>query len=501
MIELKQNYDGYDYDIRTLLQAFFPGEAISDRKPGDRVFTAEFNEDGRVKLTFRDSTAEESECISGAFHDRVMFRNPFKRAVYRILSRVTGRTLPWGTLTGIRPARLMTAMISSGLKKDQAVNQFRREYLARPEKAELAYDVAFTERSMISAWRESIIPGKNVIPFSIYAGIPFCPSRCLYCSFPSNSMETCSDMVEPYLDSLEQEIESVSSFMKKCQQETGSIFSLSTIYVGGGTPTALTAPQLDRLLSVLERNFKKPSEITVEAGRPDTITLEKLETLRKHGVRRISVNPQTMNQKTLDIMGRRHSVGQVIRAYEMARQSGMDNVNMDLILGLPGEGPDEIRRTFDMIEELMPVPESLTVHTLALKRTARLNEQMDRYRASLCPVTEEMVRFGYDRALNMGMKPYYMYRQKNMSGAMENIGYCRPGYECLYNILIMEEMETIIGFGAGASSKFLMSQGDQHNMVRGENVKDLRSYIQRTEEMCQRKRKMIAELAGYKDRG
>ena len=264
---------------------------------------------------------------------------------------------------------------------------------------------------------------------------------------------------------------------------------LDTVYIGGGTPTTLEPEQLDRLLTELERGFDMENvrELTVEAGRPDSVTEEKLRVLKEHGVGRISINPQTMNDKTLEIIGRRHSAAQVEEAFWLARKAGFDNINMDIILGLPGEGIDEVRATLERISALKP--ESLTVHSLAIKRAAALNIWREKYIDLKFENSDEIVSLAAEYAKKIGCEPYYMYRQKNMAGNLENVGYALPGRECIYNILIMEEKQTIIAVGAGASTKVVFDAGSSSPRIeRVENVKDLTSYIERIDEMIMRKK-------------
>jgi oxygen-independent coproporphyrinogen-3 oxidase len=262
---------------------------------------------------------------------------------------------------------------------------------------------------------------------------------------------------------------------------------LDTVYIGGGTPTTLEPYQLDRLLTELEDCFPVGDclELTVEAGRPDSITREKLEVLRSHNVGRISINPQTMNQDTLDLIGRKHTVGQVREAFFLARECGFDNINMDIILGLPGEDEAKVHNTLREIGELHP--DSLTVHSLAIKRAAALNLWKDEHRAYAFHNTDEIIRASAECAKGMGMEPYYMYRQKNMAGNFENVGYAVPSKECVYNILIMEERQSIIALGAGASTKLCFPDGDSVRIERIENVKSVRDYILRIDEMLGRK--------------
>ena len=313
--------------------------------------------------------------------------------------------------------------------------------------------------------------------YSLYIGIPFCPSICLYCSFSSSPLHIWKDQVDAYLDALCKEI----AFGAEAYRDK----ILDTIYIGGGTPTTLSPSQMDRLLTEVEKHFDLShlQEFTVEAGRPDSITREKLQVLMEHKVSRISINPQTMNQKTLDIIGRRHTVEQTVEAFKMARQLGFDNINMDLIVGLPGEELPQVEHTMKEVTKLDP--DSITVHSLAVKRAARLNIFKDEYKEMTFTNNQEIMDLTAAYAGNAGMSPYYLYRQKNMAGNFENVGYARTGKAGIYNILIMEEKQSILALGAGASTKVVRGAD---RIDRIENVKDIRNYIERIDEMIERKK-------------
>ena len=313
-------------------------------------------------------------------------------------------------------------------------------------------------------------------------GIPFCPSICLYCSFSSSPLSVWEKQVDAYLDALCKEITyAAGAFPEK---------ELNTVYIGGGTPTTLNPDQLERLLTKLESSFdfSKVREFTVEAGRPDSITREKLETLKRHKVTRISINPQTMNQKTLDLIGRKHTVEETVQAFTLARELGFDNINMDLIVGLPGEEKPQVEATLQQLKALDP--DSITVHSLAIKRAARLAMFRDEYKEMTFTNNCQIMDMTAAYAAGCGQYPYYLYRQKNMAGNFENVGYAKPGKEGLYNILIMEEVQSILALGAGASTKLVWSSD---RIERVENVKDIRSYIDRIDEMIERKRKGIQD--------
>ncbi len=405
-------------------------------------------------------------------------KDTIKLALYQMMKEITRRDLPWGTLTGIRPAKLAMEMLEDGMKNPVIAREMRDRYLVSPRKTALAVTIANREKAVLDEfdYRSG---------YSLYIGIPFCPSICLYCSFSSYPLEAYHNMVEPYLEALFLEAEAVCTMMKSFG------IRLDTIYIGGGTPTTLEPDQLRRLLDTVGRTFGFDGvrEITVEAGRPDSITAGKLTAIRGFPVSRISVNPQTMNQETLDLIGRRHTAEQTKQAFYLAREAGFDNINMDIIIGLPGERYSMVNHTLSQIRELDP--ESLTVHTLAVKRAARLNIFREQYQEMTFEANQEIMDLCWKSAMEMGMGPYYMYRQKNMKGNFENVGYAKQGKSCLYNILIMEEKQSILALGPGGASKLVYPSCGR--IERIENVKDVASYVTRIDEMIGRKRKGLEE--------
>ncbi len=396
-----------------------------------------------------------------------------KTALYHLLVKKSGRTLPWGSLTGIRPVKLVTEMLDRGLTNAQAAEEMRQKYHVSSKKTALAVAIANRERDLLKDY--DFDNG-----YSLYAGIPFCPSICLYCSFSSFPLHVWEKRADDYLDCMMHEAEETAKLMR----DTGR--KLHTIYIGGGTPTTLSPERLRRLLGTLTELFydEDVKEFTVEAGRPDSITREKLMAIREFPVSRISVNPQTMNQETLDLIGRRHTVEQTKEAFYMAREAGFDNINMDMIVGLPGENAEMAAHTLSEIELLDP--DSLTVHSLAVKRAARLNIFRDVYSEMSYENSQEILDMTMQSAQKMGMFPYYLYRQKNMKGNYENVGYAKVDKAGIYNILIMEEKEPIIAIGSGGASKFVLRHSDR--IERAENVKDVKHYIERIDEMIERKR-------------
>lgn len=479
MILIDVNRQEYDNDTRNLIKAFYPKEDISNKNEEDYLMKVKVNQEGNVcKIDIEDAEGKDiyNTAITITTSDRKIIRTDFKLALYDGLSDITGKTLPWGTLTGVRPTKIPLTMIEEGKKDDDIIKHMKDAYKCSDEKTKLSLEVAKRERSLLNR-----LDYEN--GYSLYIGIPFCPTTCLYCSFTSYPLGMWKKEVDSYLDAMIKELEFVADrFSDKV---------LDTIYVGGGTPTTLDEFQLDRLLGKVEELFDLShlKEITVEAGRPDSITKEKLEVIKKHNISRISINPQTMKQETLNLIGRHHTVEQVISAYHLARDTGFDNINMDLIVGLPGERIDDVRMTMEKLKELDP--DSITVHSLAIKRASRLNILKEQYKDYEINNTDEIINLTSDYAYGMGMTPYYLYRQKNMAGNFENVGYAKPHKAGIYNILIMEEKQTIIAVGAGASTKVVFKE--ENRIERIENVKDVRNYIDRIDEMIDRKRTFFSE--------
>lgn len=478
MIGLKANSDLYDYDIRTLLQAFFDNEKIVSTFEDTRMqMEVTFVDGGEHTAWFCSPEGTEyTRRFSGNYKDKMELRNIVKEVIYDMLCEYNQRTLPWGTLTGIRPVKIITGMLEEGVSPETAKQNFLYTYQTTEQKADLSLQVALKEQEILKD-----IDYEN--QYSLYIGIPFCPSTCLYCSFTSYPIFTYKDMVDLYLDALGKEIQFAKNAMKDKK--------LISIYIGGGTPTSISAEQLKRLIDMVADAFPMDElkEFTVEAGRPDSITFDKLKVLYHSPVTRISINPQTMQDETLKLIGRAHNVEQVKSAYAMAREVGLDNINMDLIMGLPSETIDDVKYTLDEVKKLDP--DNLTIHSLAIKRAAHLNTERELYEGIAKGCTDEMLIVADQCAKELGMDPYYLYRQKNIPGNFENVGYAKPGKEGIYNILIMEEKQTILALGAGASSKYVFPQGGR--IERTENVKDVKLYIERIDEMIARKAKMLQE--------
>lgn len=386
-----------------------------------------------------------------------------KNHLYLILSSLLNKKLPWGSLTGVRPTKFARDLIEYGEAKDYLISEvLQRDYFVSKDKAELVNNILKNQKC--------IIRNDNLI--DLYINIPICPTRCSYCSFISSELVKVKDKVNLYLDCLLKELEAVKNIIKD------KAYIVRTIYIGGGTPTVLTARQLDRLLSAI--NFPV-SEFTVESGRADTITEEKLDIMKRHGVSRISINPQTFCEATLKRIGRKQKNSQILSAYSLALIKGFV-VNMDIIAGLPGEKLGIFKRTINTILDLFP--NNVTVHTLSLKNGALLKED-----ASLVNERDatSMVNFAQTKLQEMGYKPYYLYRQKNQLCGLENVGYYRDEDVCIFNIDSMEETNTIIGIGAGAISKRVYSI--ENRIEREPNVKFIEDYIERIDQMIEKKKK------------
>lgn len=500
-IEIKADpgHDGgeFSYDLRTLANSFYPD------KPCEIIDRDDWKgrSDYPIRITYKKEVILDEELVP---YDKEIV----KRTAYRAFSKRSRSVLPWGILTGIRPAKIAYDLLSETNNRQEAFEILMDDYLVYPEKAELVLDVAVNEHHVMKEL--DLTRG-----YSVYVGIPFCPSICEYCTFSSYPINKYENQVTDYLDALDREMDFWDIYLDS--QPVSRV--LHSVYVGGGTPTALSEPKLARLLEMIGKRLKnrKPREFTVEAGRPDSITPEKLQILKEAGVTRISINPQSMLPDTLKRLGRTHSPEQVREAFHMARDAGFDNINMDLIVGLPEEDEVDFYNTLNQIYDLGP--DSITVHTLVVKRASRLRrEQMEtggfiRPEETLIPVLQ---KGSYDYLKEHGYEPYYMYRQKNAFGStrntnQENVAYARLGKECLYNIFMMEELEDVIAYGSGGTSKRIKYEspinrgvGDEvrfaahrlakpMQLTRVENVKSVEDYIRRVDEMIERKRKALEQ--------
>ncbi len=412
---------------------------------------------------------------------RTIAKRIIQRSLFYYLDEKFDANVPWGILTGIRPVKIVQELLDEGMEIEKIRENMKREYLIKDEKLDLIIDIALRERKFIYPVTEKKI--------SLYVSVPFCPTRCLYCSFPSHPLGKFGKYRSQYVETVLQEAEGLANIIKMQGKE------IESLYIGGGTPTALEAQDLERLIDGLfeKMDLSKIKEFTVEAGRPDSITREKLEVLKEKNVSRISINPQTMNQKTLDYVGRKHTVEDIKACFKMARDLGFDNINMDLILGLPDEDIEMVENTMKEIVALDP--ESVTIHTLALKRASDLNINKENYKDALTDYQAmvDMIALSRKYMDENTYNPYYMYRQKHMLGNLENIGYAKEGYECLYNMQIMEERQSNYAIGAGAVSKFVYL--DENRIERVDDVKNLEVYLERVDDMILKKYREVEKNA------
>lgn len=465
---LKINGNINKYYVQTLCMVFFPGETFGENEiPGEgvpEVAVDVYSDKGgeavsayaSIKLNDKLCEANASvyleEEITFGTHESVAVG----RAIFAAGKELLGHTPPWGILTGIRPAKVAGGLLRSGKGILKAKKIMRDEYFLNPQKAALAVSVASAELKLTKKMPKDTC--------SLYISIPFCPSRCAYCSFVSYTTKRLLSMIEEYLEVLLKEIDSTFETINKLGM------TLTTIYIGGGTPTTLSAEQLDRLLSRLEQHVDTSAllEFTLEAGRPDTITREKLAVAKAHGVTRISVNPQTLSDDILREIGRRHTVEDFYRAYALAKESGIRDINVDLIAGLPGDDFKNFSETVDKIIELAPT--NITVHTFCVKKASdALRNNSSVYSLSGGDATKS-VSYSQLKTKFAGYKPYYMYRQKNTVGNLENVGFSLEGHEGLYNIYMMEEMQTIFAVGAGAVTKLVKTSSADPQDVKIKRV-------------------------------
>ena len=557
----------FESDIRELCKVFYPGEDFQMHTPdGVRLMETTQEEKNALKrakeqksavpvnkksLKRKDTEKQNRILTEEGISDPSLFRlsldlrgtklsfignrtkdkSTVKAYLYKILQKKCGRSLPWGDLTGIRPVslagKLLKELKNESMQTKQEEIRFyqalKDEYCLEGEKAELLRFLALRERDILQKAEErSGVKIKD--GFSIYIHIPFCPSKCAYCSFLSSPIGPFSDRISDYLEKVSEELDFALYEMGERRGKT-----LQSVYIGGGTPTALPEKALEDLLVLVEQKllsspYAKVLEYTVEAGRPDSLEGNKLALLKAHSVGRISINPQTFRQETLDLIGRKHSIESVMERFYEARELGFDNINMDLILGLPSERLSDVEESLLKIREL--VPESLTVHSLAVKRAAKLKTEENKYRGayqagasseefplerdfSLSYIPswkkresrsemEWMMLSAMQTAEELSLYPYYLYRQKNMAGNLENIGFSKEGKECLYNIFMMEEKHTVFGVGAGSSSKILFGNG---RLERVDNGKDFRSYMEHFTEYQDKKRRVLEELSRIQEQG
>ncbi|RHW43119.1 coproporphyrinogen III oxidase [Neobacillus notoginsengisoli] len=445
---------------------------------------AEINVSGILENDGRQLNAVHQATVDTSLPEKEQFKavkNAVSHVYLKLLQELTGIKQKWGILTGVRPTKLLHRKLRAGVKPEIAHKELAEEYLITPEKAQLMQQIIDRQLAAVPDLYEL---KKEV---SIYIGIPFCPTKCAYCTFPAYAINGRQGSVNSFLGGLHHEMRTIGQWLK----ERG--IKITTVYYGGGTPTSITAEEMDMLYEEMYTSFPDANqirEITVEAGRPDTITAEKLEVLKKWNIHRISVNPQSYIQETLKAIGRHHTVQETIDKFKLSREMGMDNINMDLIIGLPGEGTKEFTHTLNETEKLMP--ESLTVHTLSFKRASEMTKNRDRYKVADRNEVEKMMELAENWTRQHGYEPYYLYRQKNILGNLENVGYSIPGQESIYNIIIMEEMQTIIGLGCGAASKFV--DPAKEAITHFANPKDPKSYNDSFAHYTNEKIKILEQL-------
>ena len=470
----------FAYEAQTISQIFYPlenFEHVTGTIPLNGLVLQSVIEGDVCRATlFVDGTALCTETAHMTGSDGAAQRLAVKRTVYGVFVAYTGFKPPWGSFTGIRPSKMVHDQWAQGFSDEEVMRFLHESHDIAADKRTLCIEVAKAERALLARAESDADKDCGCRErFGLYIGIPFCPSRCAYCSFTSHPLAVYRHKVDNYVDCLLKEIAEAAVF--------GNRRRLESVYIGGGTPTALNAALLDKLLYGLKNafNMAEAIEFTVEAGRPDTITREKLAALKRHGVSRLSINPQTLSPATLVAIGRNHTVAQFNEAFILAREMGFDNINVDIIVGLPHETTTDILRTVRGIADF--APENVTVHTLAVKRASLLKEA-----GAAIGETSEMAAMmdaaqGAVRA--MGLRPYSMYRQKNMVGHGENVGYSKKGYEGLYNVRIMSDRQTILALGAGAVTKTYDEATNR--LTRIFNVKDVDEYIGRIDEMLARK--------------
>ena len=467
---IKLNDLKYRYDVYQMFNIYYPLEEIKFEDRGEYIVNIEEN---KVSFLYKDFYKESnlSENI----------KEDIKRLIFSSLKDITGDYYPWGILVGIRPSKIALKYLEDGKSDDEIVEIFKNKHLASEDKARLCIKVAKKEKESINKDEKNI---------AIYIGMAFCPTRCFYCSFTANPIGGNKKLVNPYLEALTYEIKEMKNYV----DERG--LKIESVYFGGGTPTAVNNEEFEAIMKEIYIAFVKERnilEFTVECGRPDSITLEKLETMKKYKTTRISINPQTMNDNTLKMIGRGHTSKDVIDKFNLARNLGFNDINMDMIIGLPGEGIKEAEHTVEEILKLRP--DSLTVHGLSLKRASILYENFILKKGIQIKKQEELsLMYEVSRKLanSLEIKPYYMYRQKNMVGNMENLGYSKEGKECLYNIQMIEDKQTIIALGADAVSKVVFLEDNR--IERFGNVKDIREYTSRIKEMVEEKKKLLDTL-------
>lgn len=492
MIYLLLKGHDFKYTLVNLIRVFFPTQKIISIEdfsdyPGKNTLIAVYlkkknnNVFAETKIymegNFLKSYIEDINEINIYIDDREkMIKFGLRKSLFSALNNISKVKTSWGILTGIRPIKIVHDLINKEVEDAKIISTLKDEYKLSLDKSGLILDIGKSQRKHIYPTNDN--------KYSLYVSIPFCPSKCLYCSFPSLLIMKYEEFIETYISKLIYEIKEISKMMKGKE--------INAVYIGGGTPTAISEDKLEKIIQAIYENFgvNKIKEFTVEAGRPDTINIEYLKMLKENNIDRISINPQTMNDKTLKIIGRNHNVDQVKKTLYSAKEVGFKTINMDLIIGLPGEGLRETKSSLKQIKRLDP--ENLTIHTLAIKTKSRLKKTLDKYPLENQEVLINMLKETEIYANEMNLNPYYLYRQKKILGNLENVGYCKKNMECIYNIVMMEEKETIIGAGMGAVSKIYFSKEDK--IKRVPNYKSLNEYIRRVDENINKKFKVLNKI-------
>ena len=461
------------YAVEQLQMALFPenpeGTAVSALSRGKTWLTA------TAKITLNGKTVSAVRRLKADEETVRLRRRILQQSYYLAAIQLLDRKPAWGALAGVRPTKITTKHLLEGGTPASAERLMRDVYYVTPERRQLAVDCSESTVKAVSLMDKDDL--------SVYVGIPFCPTRCSYCSFVSRTVGKKTELLDKYLAALEREIQVTARLMK----ESGK--HLLTLYIGGGTPSILSTPQMIHLLDTLRESFdfSRCIEFTVEGGRPDTLNLEKLRAIREHGADRMSINPQTMEDSVLRACGRPHTGADVIRAYRQAEEAGFSAINMDLIAGLPTDDFDGFRRSLDAVASLNPA--NITVHTLALKKGADLFEK--REGLSTAEEVSRMVDYSNAALRSLSYKPYYLYRQKYMSGSFENVGWSREGLDCLYNIYMMEELHTIVSLGGGGMNKVNLPDG---TLQRFHNPKFPEQYIEMIDSVCRQKEELFTLL-------
>lgn len=461
----------FHFELENLTRLFFPNEKItvirdfSEPQPpciytevSDKItISVNIGSFNKSETAVKKLTDDDNELVSA-------------QLLYKLLCDFTGLTQPWGILTGVRPVKLLRRLAEES-NEEQAVKKFENDFFVSNEKIALSRETEHNERKILELSKPE--------SFSLYVGIPFCPSRCSYCSFVMASIERAEKLIEPYTKILCEEIKRTAEIANKLG------LRLETVYFGGGTPTTLSAEQLDTVLRTVNKSFDMSTcrEFTVEAGRPDTIDIAKLFALKENKVDRISINPQTVNDEVLKTIGRKHTAQQFFDAFELARKCGFDNINTDLIAGLPTDTPESFKNSLDSIVRLNA--ECITVHTLCMKRASRLTTEGVTLDLQQARDAREMLAYTQNILGQNEYIPYYMYRQSRMVGNLENVGWSKKGFESLYNVYVMDETHTILACGSGGVTKLKRNNPDY--LERIFNFKYPYEYIDRFDELIQRK--------------